>query len=238
MLRRHLDFEDEHVHIAELLDLHVMPDMAELLLQRNRRPVAVHQEAEVVGQMKGHFLHRFEVLERSHIVNNIERIRVKMRIDLHLEMLVLRLLHPQLFLIHIDFEFLDLAGHLVERLGHDGEFGSAGRSGQPDVKPSMTEPAHADNKPCERAEQVAAQVEDIAGDNRDGEQRYPVVEHFLEKRQVLENIRFRGHNDVADVRILRIPGKHEVFLVLPLDRSLAVLHVEDCRLESIVEVVR
>ncbi|MNO29832.1 hypothetical protein D3C76_197580 [compost metagenome] len=129
-------------------------------------------------------MHGFEVLERCHFINKVKCIHIKVRVDLHLEMLVLCLLHSQLFFVHIDFERLDLPGHLVKGLGHDREFRDVRLCGQPDVQHAVAELAHPADESGKRPEQETLEIQDIAGDDRNREQGDPKVEHFLEEGQI------------------------------------------------------
>ncbi|MNE65655.1 hypothetical protein D3C80_1611560 [compost metagenome] len=120
-----------------------MADMRKLALQRNGCPVAVHQEAEVIGQMQGHFLHRCIVLECGHVINNVECIHVKVRVDLHLKMFVFGFLHPQLLFIDINFERFNLPGHFVKGGCHQRKFPGVGSlCRQPHIKHPVAELSH------------------------------------------------------------------------------------------------
>ncbi len=125
-----------------------------------------------------------------------------MRIDLDLKMLILRPLQPQLLLIDVDLQALDLFGHLVERSRQEAELAAGGERRQTGVELPLAQLAHAADQTHERLEHDPLKEQQIDRQNNRQRQRHPEVEHLLEKREIFQNIRFIHHQRIPNVGVL------------------------------------
>ena len=123
---------------AHQLDAQIDHGVVVLFLKRQYVPALIGNIAEIIPQIAAELLRRFLILHFHQMAKQVEAVVKKMRVDLGLQVLHLRVLQKDGLLIVLFDQPGQLGGHSVEMTGQPIELIGIGGL-QPGLQPSLAD---------------------------------------------------------------------------------------------------
>ena len=114
LLRQRSDLDPDPGLEPDPLNLQIIGHMPDLIPQRNDLLRHLGDVAVIVAQVQAEPRNALVALALRNPVDHVQRIVKEMGIDLHLQLLELRLLYPVFFLIQLRGQLLNMVDHMVE----------------------------------------------------------------------------------------------------------------------------